>query len=186
MATYAYRAYEPSVSFNVANKDMLNLFNASPTIVVSVYRVEIKNSNTFNAGSSALISLQLNRITSATGPNIQALNLSAGTSSKTLTALDNNYPPCDPLITKGVGQTVVSSATFRHLTWSSGVPFMSASSNIDNWETQVPYTTVWEAGMIDDVVEPIVSRLGFGLDIFSLASASNNGTIDCMIEANIG
>lgn len=166
-----YRAVATAVPFNASARSLLKVFNASGSgKVLRIYRIWVLNNQTA-AITGVLPSVQIVRITAASG----------GT---TVTPMkhDPNSAALPAQITAAHSDTSISvDATFRRFLWSSDEPAVSTMT-IDEWETIVPINLVWDSGYNDSTVEPITIRETYGISVYNPGIASAAGTADIIIE----
>jgi hypothetical protein len=163
-----WRATGSAIAF-ANSKDMLNIFNGtSSTRIIRAYRAYHFNNGT-TAVAGVLTTMQIRRITSASG----------GT-AVTPVKHDTNSSALDGNTTAGTGQTITGSDIFRRYVWSNDEPAVSAAT-MDEWELLVPNAEVWNAGYGESTIEPIVCRATQGFEIFhsgSTAVGSNDFEIE--------
>jgi hypothetical protein len=163
-----YKAVAGAVAY-ASSKDMLNVFNGgTATRITRVYRCYHFN-NGIAAVTGVLTTMQIRRITAATG----------GTTISAI-KFDSNSSNLEAAHSSGTNQTVTGSDIFRRYLWSNDEPTINTATQ-DEWEVLVPFAEVWNAGYADSNVEPLVCRANQGVEIFHSGSSAV-GTADFEIE----
>jgi hypothetical protein len=169
-ATYTLGSLGTTFSLN---KCLLGIYNASGSAKIArVYRVWALN-NSVTAVTGVLTNLELRRLTSMSG----------GT-SVTPMKHDTTSASFPAQITVATGPTVSTSDLFRRVVWSNDEPAANAAVTMDEIETIVPLSTLWDVGYNDSTIEPIVLREGYGLGLVNTGNTSV-GVIDVFFEVTL-
>lgn len=135
-------------------KSMLDVFNG-PT---SARRLKCKRvyylNNCPDSVSGVLTTVQVQRITAATG----AIVIPPA-------RFDPNTVNLDQATTAGTGRTTNATDVLRRVVWSNKNPVINMTATMDQWECLIPNGLIFEAGYYDSNVEPIVCNAGEGLQI---------------------
>jgi hypothetical protein len=121
-------------------------------------------------------------VTSATFTQIEVRRSTYAQAGSLITpvAYDNRNSQLEKAVTSGTNRTVTDGGLFRrYLCTASEVT--QGTSTIDEWETLVPFSEVWNAGYADANVQPVVCRANEGFHLKSL-TANNSIPGDYEIE----
>lgn len=164
-ATAQAVAYAPS-------KDMLDVFNDSSSArFIRVYRIYA-----FNNGLASIIgvlfTMQVRRITTATG-GTTVMPVPHSTANS---ALDTNT-------TAGHNRAITQTSLFRQILYQNDEPTVTVL-DMDAMLTLVPYAEIWNAGYGDTSVEPLTCRSGQaeGVALVTTAGGPTTGTLDDEME----
>jgi hypothetical protein len=154
-----------------ANKCMIGVFNGVGSAkVLKVYRIWCLN-NQLVPVTGVLTNLEIRRITSCSG----------GTDIVP-TKHDSLSATLPIAVLAGTNQTVIPTAMFRRVMWSTDEPATAGATvvTLDEIETFVPFGTIWSLGYADSTVDPIVLREGEGLAVIN--TGANVGQADLFME----
>ena len=158
-----------------ASKSMFALWNASGSSkIIRVSRIGVMSSR-INTVTGVMIQLGLYSITAC----------SSGTS---MTFVKHNSSTADMPGATGIicstGATVTNSTMIRKIAWSSDEP-TGSSSSIDEWQTMVAPTIIWDAGYGDTTLQLLTLREEEGISL-RCETSSTAGYLDAWIEMTIG
>lgn len=160
-----WRIETSQLSFSSSQLEMLTLFNRRGFSSASITRIFVFNPSV-NPSSGGLNTLQIRRVTDA---NINGSTLFVFPRANDPGAAQfnmSNYHFASYM-------TVTATDIIRRLLWNNQ-PTNPQDVVNDTWEMMVPFATIFEAGALDTVVEPLVVRQGFGISVSNTGSDNVN------------
>lgn len=156
-----------------ANKSMIAVFNGSGSgRIVRLYRAWLLNNGTTSV--TGVVSLMtLSRITAGSGGN-----------AITPTKHDSGNENFPAQIVVANNMTVTTSDIFRRWIWSYDEATANTAATLDEFETLLPLTTVWDVGYGETNIEPLTCRETYGVSIQNVTNTTV-GTVDLFMEVTL-
>lgn len=154
-----------------ANKCLLGVYNGSGSgRIVRVYRVWILN----------------NQITAVTGSitNVELRRITAGSGGTSITPFkhDSNNETFPAQVAVATNMTITPTDILTRFLWSTDEPAINALT-VDEIQTFVPLSCVWDSAYADSNAEPIVCREGQGVALVNIGAIT--GQCDVFFEVTL-